>query len=311
MAIKKDVETVEQWGLFELTLSGRSASNPYLEVELSAQFTQGDRNIEVAGFYDGDGVYRVRFMPATLGLWHYQTRCNSHVVESASGTFTCVGPGAGNHGPVQVANSYHFAYADGTSFYPVGTTCYVWHLQGDTLAEQTLESLRQAPFNKLRFCVFPKRFLYNNNEPAAYPFPGQGKGEKKLDFSSISRKAPATYSWDLNFFNPTYFKNLEKRVLDLQRLGIEADLILFHPYDFGAWDFDRLPAEVNTRYLKYIVARLAAFRNIWWSLANEHELLRDRNRRIRMITFVRSITSSIFMITASPGLHIAAFNIMI
>jgi hypothetical protein len=62
-------------------------------------------------------------------------------------------------------------------------------------------------------------------------------------------------------------------------LGIEADLILFHPYDFGAWDFDRLPAEVNSRYLKYMVARLAAFRNVWWSLANEHELLRDRTEQ--------------------------------
>ena len=47
MAAKKDVETVEQWGIFELTLSGSSAGNPYLEVELSAQFTQGDRKVEV------------------------------------------------------------------------------------------------------------------------------------------------------------------------------------------------------------------------------------------------------------------------
>ncbi len=276
MASQEKIETVEQWGVFELALSGSSTGNPYLEVELSAQFNQGNRSIEVSGFYDGDGIYRFRFMPDAPGEWHYQTRCSSNAVSNTSGTFRCIAAGAGNYGPVKVVDAYHFAYADGTNYHPVGTTCYVWHLQGDALAEQTLESLRHAPFNKLRFCVFPKRFLYNNNEPPEYPFPGQAQPGKKPDFFSVSRRAPSSFSWDLDRFNPAYFKNLEKRILSLQKLGIEADLILFHPYDFGAWDFDRLPPEVNTRYLKYIVARLAAFRNVWWSLANEHELLRDR-----------------------------------
>ena len=62
-------------------------------------------------------------------------------------------------------------------------------------------------------------------------------------------------------------------MLDLRALGIEADLILFHPYDSGAWGFDRLPAEVNDRYLKYLAARISAFRNLWWSFANEYDLM--------------------------------------
>jgi hypothetical protein len=56
-------------------------------------------------------------------------------------------------------------------------------------------------------------------------------------------------------------------------LGIEADLILFHPYDFGAWGFDHMPPEVNDRYLRYLVARLSAFRNVWWSFANEYDFM--------------------------------------
>jgi len=30
-----------------------------------------------------------------------------------------------------------------------------------------------------------------------------------------------------------------------------------------------MPAEVDDRYVLYIVSRLAAYRNVWWSLANE------------------------------------------
>ena len=79
--------------------------------------------------------------------------------------------------------------------------------------------------------------------------------------------------WDLSRFNPAYFRRLEGHVLALCNLNIEADLIIIHPYDFGAWGFDRMPAAVNDRYLKYLVACLAAFRNIWWSFANEFDLM--------------------------------------
>ena len=30
-------------------------------------------------------------------------------------------------------------------------------------------------------------------------------------------------------------------------------------------------AAVDDRYLRYVVARLAAYRNVWWSLANEYD----------------------------------------
>ncbi len=268
---------IEQWGLFELALDGPADGNPYLDITLSAQFTHEDRTVTVAGFYDGDGVYRVRFMPDAPGTWHYRTTSNSAALSGAEGTFNCVPAAADNHGPVRVVDPYHFAYADGTPFHPVGTTCYVWNLQGDALEEQTLATLRDAPFNKLRFCVFPKHYRFNNNEPPSYPFPGEvtRTHEPTMSFGAPT-DLPPDY-WDFSRFNPEYFRHLEGRIGDLQKLGIEADLILFHPYDFGAWGFDRMPAEVNARYLRYIVARLAAFRNLWWSFANEYELLADHS----------------------------------
>ena len=37
-----------------------------------------------------------------------------------------------------------------------------------------------------------------------------------------------------------------------------------------------MPAEVNDRYLRYLVARLSSFRNLWWSFANEYDLFFER-----------------------------------
>src|SRR5437667_7971711 len=67
---------VERWGRFELKLDGPASGNPFVEVELSATFSHGDRSVRVAGFYDGEGAYRVRFMPGEVGVWRYQTQSN-------------------------------------------------------------------------------------------------------------------------------------------------------------------------------------------------------------------------------------------
>jgi hypothetical protein len=59
-------------------------------------------------------------------------------------------------------------------------------------------------------------------------------------------------------------------------MGIEADVILFHPYDKGHWGFDRMDSAGDDRYLRYVVARLAAYRNVWWSMANEYDFMKEK-----------------------------------
>lgn len=251
-------DNVERWGVFEVALNGPAAGNPFVDVRLAAHFRYRNRVVDADGFYDGAGVYRIRFMPDEIGEWTYTTSSDTPALDGKSGRFTVVAPSAGNHGPVRVRYTSHFGYEDGTPYVPFGTTCYAWTHQGDALEEQTLATLRTGPFNKMRMCVFPKSYVYNANEPVYYPFERDGAGKN-----------------DLARFNPAFFQHLEKRVRDLQALGIEADLILFHPYD--RWGFASMPADVNDRYLRYTVARLAAYRNVWWSLANEWDLVRSKN----------------------------------
>jgi len=245
---------IERWGIFEAAFEGPSSGNPFLEVDLYVEFRCGDQTLKAAGFYDGADVYRVRFMPNTVGTWQYVTTSNRPELNGKTGEFTCVEPSAGNHGPVYVNNTFHFAYADGTPYYPFGTTCYAWTHQGEALEEQTLKTLKEASFNKIRMCVFPKHYPWNHNEPPLYAFERNAVGE--LDFTK---------------FNPAYFQHFEKRVGQLLEMGIEADIIIFHPYD--RWGYAKMDAETDYRYLRYLVARLAAYRNVWWSLANEYDFM--------------------------------------
>jgi hypothetical protein len=243
-----------RWGLFELRLGGPTHGNPFTDVRLDAVFKQHERAITVPGFYDGDGVYRVRFMPDCEGVWSYTTSSNARSLDGLNGAFSCTPAATGLHGPVRAADQYHFRYANGTRFRPIGTTCYAWVHQGNAREEQTLETLGGSPFNKIRMCIFPKSYPFNDNEPEFHPFEGSGPTD-----------------WDYTRPNPTFFRHLEMRIEQLAALGIEADLILFHPYD--RWGYAEMAPRDDDRYLRYVTARLAAYANVWWSLANEWDLL--------------------------------------
>lgn len=271
----------EKWGIFEITLSGPDAADSF-DRNIVCRFQNDSGSVEVNGFYDGDGTYKVRFMPSAEGEYRFTLRCDFSET-AAEGSFTVTAPGPGNHGPVSVSDQYHFRYADGTPHYSVGTTCYVWHLSDLALREKTLETLAASPFNKMRMCVFPKHYDYNLTDPAYFPFAGT-----PCDISGITSQnfleydinfpfyTPGTHlsSWDFHRFDTDYFRNLDACVENLMELGIEADLILFHPYD--RWGFSAMTREQDTHYLHYIIARYAAYRNVWWSMANEHDLMKHK-----------------------------------
>jgi len=240
---------VQQWGVFDASFPGPTSGNPFTDVRLSAQFTDGKQTIPVAGFYDGDGVYRVHFMPPSLGVWKFNTNSNLPELTGKTGQFICIPPSAANHGPVRVSNTFHFAYTDGTPFVCMGTTCYAWAHEPEAIEDQTLATLRDSPFDKVRMCLIPSLA-----DPLYYPYAQNAAGQ-----------------FDPSRFNPAYFRHLEHRIQQLANQGVEADLILFHPYKKNqmAW-FDDLDDAADDRYLHYVVARLSAYRNVWWSLANEY-----------------------------------------
>ena len=246
--------TIEKWGSFEASFAGPSAGNPFRDVAVEAVFSHKSRQVRVPGFYDGEGTYRVRFMPDTEGEWSYRTRSATAALDGKTGSFT-VGPaGVGNHGPVHVRNTFHFGYADGSPYFPFGTTCYAWTHQPRDMQVQTLATLKGTRFNKIRMGVFPKDYPYNTNEAL---------------FDIYQKDASGKFDFDRP--NPEAFRHFETQVGALRDMGVEADIIIFHPYD--RWGYSGMSAEQDYAYVAYLAARLSAYRNVWWSLANEYDFL--------------------------------------
>lgn len=265
-------EQVSKWGIFEFSCDGKSEGNPFVDYNIQANFESAYEFKTVSGFYDGDGKYTVRFMPSFEGRYTFKVS-GTFSDETYSGEFCVTAPQEYSHGPVRVTNTYNFSYADGTPFSCIGTTCYVWHLQSDELITQTLETLKQSPFNKIRFCVFPKHYDYNLGEPRSYPYVGTAMDSSVLtkdNFMNYNAHSDGN-NWDFMRFNPEHFRHIEYCISQLARFGIEADLILMHPYD--RWGFSAMTDEECELYLKYVTARFSSYANVWWSLANEYDLM--------------------------------------
>lgn len=214
--------------------------------EICAEFVCNGEKITVPGFYSGNGVYKLRFLPKAVGSYTWTV---SGVV-SAQGQELC--ENSELPGMVQ-ADGKTFRYENGQLFHPFGTTVYALIHQSDELIEQTMQTLEKAPFNKIRMCVFPKHYDFNHNEPKYYAF------EKNED-GSWDPSRPVYAFWDA----------LDRHLVRLGKMGIQVDLILFHPYD--RWGFDGMGLEKDKIYLDYLLRRLSAYPHIWWSLANEYEL---------------------------------------
>ena len=241
---------MKQYEMFELKFQADPPVNSNVEIDLQAEFTQQGRSLTVKGFYAGNNEYIIRFYPQNAGKY----TCKITGIIEAEKTYIC--EKSSQTGMVRVVKS-HFEYENGTKYLPFGTTIYALAHQEPQLIKQTVNTLSSSPFNKVRHCIFPKHYDYNHNEPVFYPF------EKKKD-GSLDVHHPCFGYWD----------HLESIIFQLQKMGIESDIILFHAYD--RWRFSSLSMEENKIYLDYVLRRLSAVPSVWWSMANEYDIVFSR-----------------------------------
>jgi hypothetical protein len=153
----------------------------------------------VRGFFDGDDVYRARFMPPAEGAWTYLTSSNVASLSGLRGQFTVVPASPNNHGPVVAGapNSTTFSYADGSAFHATGTTVYGMFGTAANVTARTLASLQASPFNKVRIMAFPS---------------GSGPADK-LPYVPLDGKAGAPS--DLTTFNVRFWRHVDTVVAKL------------------------------------------------------------------------------------------------
>ena len=245
--------TVRKWEVCEIPFeSAQDFENPYLDVEVTGQFLPpSGKEKTIQAFWDGGKRFLLRFTPDEEGTWNY-TVSNTHGDRGLqkTGSIKVADQAEGNHGFVRrdALHPYHFVYDDGTRYYMCGTTYY--NILLNALAgDKWITAIDSALFfgiNKFRAHAVP---LKNSVTPYPQVYPFEGRGDS-LDHGRLN-----IHLWQ-KLDEVIEYANARGMVVDLMPFGFEA----------SSYAGDSL---LDRRYLRYVIARYAAYPNIIWCIVNE------------------------------------------
>ena len=243
------VASVPVWSVHEVALTADSAyANPYTDVAVTATFTSpGGDTLTVPGFWDGERTWRLRFTPTSEGAWRYETASDDAGLGGQTGTVEATAPEPDAHGFVRVdpEHPYHFVYDSGARYFMLGTTYYeiLANAEAEGGWKRALRGSAGYGINKVRFNVGEGS---SDDRGAGFPdaSPYAGGDHDRLDLD--------------------HFRRLDEVVHEMAELGLVADMILFwnSETNYGTVDQDE-------RFVRYILARYAAYPHVIWCLTNE------------------------------------------
>ncbi|HEX7899509.1 MAG TPA: DUF5060 domain-containing protein [Planctomycetota bacterium] len=278
---------VEVYDVFEVEARPPVAAkgNPFVDATFRGRFQRaGEPAVDVDGFYDGD-VFRIRFMPSRFGEHVYALTLNAfNRTFETKGTFKA--KEARRRGPVRVDKVYpwHFVWeGTGERFLWNSTTAYGLLGWDDATMKEAVDRLAALKVNRIRVGL-----TWRMKNPLPSPrftmtF-GPWRADRPLDVENPG--------YDVKRFDLDLWSKAER----LARHAREKDVALsFIFYVDGArkgtdpFGTAGMGGEDEKRYYRYAAARLGAFSNVMWDLANEYRLFRNDLWAEAMGTFLKEV----------------------
>jgi hypothetical protein len=245
--------------------------NPF-DVALAGEFRgPGGARMRVPGFYDGKGVWKIRFSPPAAGNWSLRTVSPVAALDGQSAEITATPNRNPNvHGVLQAdpEHPYHFRFQDGTRFFLMGYEAdWLWGADmldpSRKLMRRLIDQIAARGFNHVLVNVYAHDTRW---------CPGK---VNEWDFGP-----PAVYAWegsnekpDHSRLNPKFFQIYDGMMRTLFDKGINAHIMLKVYNKQVNW-----PAKGSRdeeRYFRYVVARYQAYPNLVWDFSKESYNERD------------------------------------
>ncbi len=272
-------KTAVQWQVCELSFQAANMyERPYTEVALGCQFRgPDDRSYQIAGFYDGEGVWKIRFCPDRPGDWSWKTECNRpdtalggkegrFVVASAAETVSADGDPLARHGGIlQVsANRRHLTYSDGTPFFWLGDTW--WFCPGNPVP---IRGSSNSAYESMFKTLIEKR---------------QAQGFTVVHWASLgqfgehSNHEAFMRTKNGGEFDPNYWKEYDLYVETANAAGIIPVIGFGFSSGLDPWSLEEL------EYLwRYVIARYGSHSASWLICGEYNQNGGDRQNRIEKV----------------------------
>jgi PelA/Pel-15E family pectate lyase len=267
--------------------------NPF-RVQFSATVTRPDGSqFEIPGFYEGDGLWKVRISSDVEGSWSLETHSDQPQLAGQRAEWTCLPNGNPRlHGKVLVdaQHPYHFIHEDGSRFFMLGYECdWLWSLDTQDPKLETvnrfLDSLLRSGFNYVILNTFAQDTSWR---------PGKS-GED--DFGP-----PPMYAWegtneapDHSRLNVDYWRHYDRVMQAMADRGIVAHVMLKVYNKKVNWP-ERASAD-DDLFFRSMVARYAAFPNVIWDFSKEAHNEKDTDYKLGRLKLVRELDPYKHLIT--------------
>jgi hypothetical protein len=277
-----------------LNVTPSEAKNPFTEITVEGTFNlQGQPPLAVDGFCDStDGsVHRIRFMPTKPGAYDYTVRYREGAFEQThTGVFHA--RDAKKKGLVRVDPEFPFHFQwEGTKerYFWNGTTTYWLAGWDDEHIRQILDRLDRLKVTRVRAALSGR--VKDGRAWFEDVFPGD-----KFSFllNPWVAKNPASVEkpeFDVTRFNVAYWQKWERLLAHARSKDMVVSVIFYvdgrRP---GVDPFGRagMGGADEQRYYRYAIARLGAYANVMWDLANEYRFFRDDAWAEKMGAFVKA-----------------------
>lgn len=259
---------------FDLSVADVTAHpNPYATVALRVEFRSPHfKTYLMPAFWDGGRKMIIRFTPTEAGEWIYRVTSNLSTFDGKQGMFKATA--SDSPGFVNVANVHHWATDNKQPHLWMGFIADRFAFGSAAEFEQQLNTAAQNKFNHFRGSILGGI----QDRARAYPMADRP--------------------------NPAYFEEFDRRIAQIHKRGITTDLMLAADPETIAASFP--DSQARERFIRYIVARYAAF-NITWQGLGEFEdfadgraLLQELGLDLKKLDPYQHPRSSNAKITSSP-----------
>jgi hypothetical protein len=276
------------------------AASPFADASLEATFTLSGSSKQwtVSGFCDSpDGsLFRVRFMPSAPGPYKYSvTFHQGSFTKSSQGEFQAAPSGL--RGPLRIDPQYpwHFMWeGTGEHYFFNGTTAY-WLLgwKDDRIIHYSIDRLHRLKVNRLRVTLAGRTNLY-------YGEPIMQSDNFSMDLAPWPAHDTHDFlhpGFDYARFDVSYWRRFESML----RYARDRDVVISIVLDMNdSRIHPTAGSEDERRFLRYAVARFAAFSNITWDLGDDLERFRDDQWTHDTGTFIVQLDPYHHLATSHP-----------
>ncbi|NND05842.1 MAG: DUF4038 domain-containing protein [Saprospiraceae bacterium] len=274
MGLIEGMSQTEIWQKKELAFeSAIEYTNPIYDLkEFYANFiSPSGVPHRINGFWDGEGIFKVRFAPTEIGTWHYQTVCSDDKsgLGGEEGSFVCVASTSDldiyKRGSIKRdIGAYHLQYSDATPFF--FTACTAWNGALKSTEEEWEEYLKhrvENNYNVIQFVTTQWRGCEKDSR-GEVAFTGSGRINLNTDF----------------------FKRMDAKIDRINAHGLVAAPVLLWalPQSTGR-EFSPgyyLPQEEAIALARYMVARFGA-NQVIWILGGDGRYTREYEQRWKNI----------------------------